>query len=380
MSVTATAASMASTQENELRIIDSDVHPSFTNGINDLAPYMTTTWRQRMGFEQEGWAAAFSGEGYRLPLNYLYPNSSGSFRRDAAFDGKPPASDAVHTARDLLDRHGIDRGVLVAGQMFGIGAMPNPEVASTLASAYNDWMTEQWLQVDSRFRGALVVAPQHPEAAVKEINRLADRPGMTAIFLPLNDILWGERHYYPIFAAAEAHQLPILTHPSATESMFLRAPRMAGIPSFYIEWHACLAQIHYSNVVSMVCHGVFERFPSLKVVIAEGGFTWLAELMWKLDRDWQGLRDEIPWVKRPPSEYVLESVWCTSQPFVEPHKKQHVTQVLDMVRADRTILFSSDYPHWDFDDPQRALSTMSPDLRRQIMLDGPLEVYGDRIR
>lgn len=380
MSTIETSEPAGAAAKQDFGIVDSDVHPNFEDGIRDLIPYMSQTWKQRMGFGQEGWATTFAASAFHLPLNYLHVNSAGAFRKDAAFDGKPPASDARHTARDLLDRHDIHRGVLIAGQLFGIGAMPNPEVAATIASAYNDWMTERWLEVDTRYRGALVVAPQDPELAVKEIERVAGRPGMTAIFMPLHEILWGERHYYPIYEAAQEHALPIITHPSGTESVFARSPRMAGTPTFYIEWHAGLAQIHYSNVLSLLVHGVFERYPGLKVVIAEGGFTWLAELMWKLDRDWQSLRDEIPWVKRPPSEYVLDHVWCTSQPFIEPAKKEHVKQILDMVRADRTMLFSSDYPHWDFDDPQRALAAMAPELRRQIMVDGPLEVYGDRIR
>lgn len=378
------SVSTAVPQETEasagVGVIDSDVHPNFEAGIRDLIPYMTDTWRQRMGFGQEGWETSFAASAFHLPLNYLHVNTAGAFRKDAAFDGKPPASDARHTARDLFDRHDIARGLLIAGQMFGIGAMPQAEVAATLASAYNEWMDERWLQVDDRFRGALIIAPQDPELAVAEIDRMAGREAIAAIFMPLHEILWGEKHYHPIFDAAQRHELPVVTHPSGTESIFARAPKMAGTPTFYIEWHAGLAQIHYSNVLSMLCHGTFERFPGLKVVIAEGGFTWLAELMWKMDRDWQSLRDEVPWIKRPPSEYIRDHVWCTTQPFVEPHKKEHVGQVLDMVCAEDNLIFSSDYPHWDFDDPQRALSAIDPALRRRIMVEAPLEVYGDRIR
>jgi len=361
-------------------IIDCDVHPNFSNGLRDLHPYMTDTWREKLGIGGAAdWSSRFAAASYVLPLDYLYINVAGGYRSDAARADMAPGTDAVFTAEHLLDPHGIERAVLIAGHLLGIGAFPDPDVAATVASAYNEWMLERWLQVDTRYRGALVVAPQDPEAAVREIERMADRPGMVAIFMPLHDILMGERHYYPIYEAAQRHSLPICVHPSGTENVFARAPRMAGTPTYYVEWHTALGQIHQSNLLSLLCHGVFERFPELKIVIAEGGFAWAIETMWKLDRDWQALRAEVPWIKRPPSEYVLSNVRFTTQPFIEPHRREHVEAILEMVYAEQTLVFSSDYPHWDFDDPHRALSAISPQLRRRICIDNPRELYGHRL-
>ena len=163
----------------------------------------------------------------------------------------------------------------------------------------------------------------------------------------------GDRHYYPIYAAA-AHGLPIALHPNSVDAIYKKAPSLAGgVPTYYVEWHAALTQVFQANVISLVCHGVFERFPGLKVVIAEGGIAWLPDVMWRLDKNWEALRDDVPWVKRLPSEYILDHVRFTTQPFLEPRKREHLHAMLDMVDAERTLLFSSDYPHWDFDDPMR---------------------------
>jgi predicted TIM-barrel fold metal-dependent hydrolase len=374
------AAPAATSAPTTTGIIDSDVHPNFQNGLRDLYDYMSDTWRKRLGIGGgKEWAGRYAAAAYVLPLDYLYINTAGAYRDDAIVDGKAPATDPRFTAEHLFDGHGIDIGVLIAGHLFGIGAFPDPEVSATVASAYNEWMCERWLQEDKRYRGALVVPPQHVERAVKEIERMQGRDGIVGIFLPLHDILHGERHYYPIYEAAQKYSLPVITHPSGTENVFARAPRMAGTPTYYIEWHTALGQIHQSNLLSLVCHGVFERFPELKYVIAEGGWAWAAEIMWKLDRDRKGLGDEVPWLKKDPSEYIRRNVRFTTQPMVEPHKKEHLPVLIDMVYGEETLVYSSDYPHWDFDDPMRALAGIPEDVRRKICHDNPRKLYGDRL-
>jgi len=370
MSGTTLRDERTSDRRADLGIIDCDVHPHFTNGLQDITPYMSQSWRERLGFGTEtDWSKNFAASQYILPLDTLYINSAGATRADASPHGGMPGGDPAFMAEQLLDGHGIHRAVLIAGHLFGIGAFPDPTVAAAVASAYNEWQQERWLEFDERFRGAIVVPPQHPQAAVKEIERMSDKPGVVGIFMPLHDIAAGEIHYDPIYEAAERHGLPVIFHPSGTENVYHRAPRMAATPTYYLEWHTGLSQIHQSNVMSLICHGAFEKYPELKILIAEGGFMWAIETMLKLDRDWKGLRNEVPWLKKPPSEYLRRNIRFTTQPFPETHKKEHVATILDMVYAEETLVFSSDYPHWDFDDPNRALNDIPEHLRRHICVE-----------
>jgi predicted TIM-barrel fold metal-dependent hydrolase len=91
---------------------------------------------------------------------------------------------------------------------------------------------------------------------------------------------------------------------------------------------------------------------------------------------WERFRDELPGVKRPPSEYLRERFWYTTQPADEPEDPRHLREVFDWVGLDR-ILFASDYPHWDYDDPNRALSVrLTPAERRMVFRDNAVGVYG----
>jgi uncharacterized protein len=380
-----TAAPHQSSQDSAslaLRTIDCDVHPHLKDGLKTLGPYLPKAWRRRLlGDVSLGWATEVYASQLSLPKNDIYINPVGSMRRDAfPEDGSVPGSDPELVVRQLLDGCDVGRAVLMGGNVFGLGALPDPDAAAVIASAYNDWLGEVWLDHDPRFRGALVVAPQDAQLAAAEIDRLGDRPGIVQIFLPLMQVLMGERHYYPIYAAAERHGLPIALHPNSVDGIYQKAATLAGgVPTYYVEWHAALTQVFQANVISAACHGIFERFPGLKVVIAEGGVAWLADVMWRLDKNWQALRDEVPWVKRLPSEYIVDHVRFTTQPFLEPSKPEHLWTMLEIVHGERTLLFSSDYPHWDFDNPLQALDRVPESMRERIRGGNAIELYGDRL-
>ena len=148
-----------------------------------------------------------------------------------------------------------------------------------------------------------------------------------------------------------------------------------GWPNYYIEDYAAQAQGFQSQMASLICEGVFQRFPELRVAIVEGGFAWLPDLMWRLDKNWRGLREEVPWLDRLPSEIVVDHLRVTSQPLYEPDDRGHLLALLEMMSADRMLMFSCDYPHWDADDPIAAWTRMPPDLVRRVMHDNPRELY-----
>jgi predicted TIM-barrel fold metal-dependent hydrolase len=364
------------------KLVDCDVHPHLRGGLDDLEPYLSVAWRHRIGIgTDDTWPAKRYRDRVSIPRNLMYVNPAGVLRRDAVPpDGSVPGSDPTYVSSHLLDSHRIWRAVLIGGEVLGLGAMPDPDLAAVIAAAYNEWLAEVWLAADQRYRATLVVAPQDPMQAAKELLRTGRHKGFVAVLLPLTNILMGQRHYYPIYEAACELGLPITVHPNSGEGIFTTAPSMAGgSPTYYVEWHTGLTQVFHANLTSLVCHGAFERFPELRVVITEGGVAWVPDVLWRLDKNVKGLRDEIPWIRRLPSEYVFEHVRFTTQPFVEPRRREHLVALCDMVRAEKTLMFSSDYPHWDFDDPARALTWLPDDVRNRVRADNAVELYGERL-
>ena len=88
------------------------------------------------------------------------------------------------------------------------------------------------------------------------------------------------------------------------------------------------------------------------------------------------MKQETPHLKRAPSEYIRESVWLTTQPMEEPQPREHVLDAIDWIGWDR-LLFATDYPHWDFDEPSRVLPPgVSDDNRAAFYLGNARKVYG----
>jgi predicted TIM-barrel fold metal-dependent hydrolase len=91
-------------------------------------------------------------------------------------------------------------------------------------------------------------------------------------------------------------------------------------------------------------------------------------MLWRFDKDWKGLRREVPWVERPPSEVIREHVRMTVAPLDRPDAPAQLLEVIDQLLSDDMLMFSTDYPHTHFADPAEALPAgLSDELQTKIM-------------
>lgn len=354
-------------RETKLRVVDCDIHPTLAKP-DEILPFLSRRWREH-------------AKAYGASVRQAVTDMQSHFRmqpqtsRADSFppSGGPPGSDVDFMRQQHLDPNGVEYGVLIPLRL-GAGSQRNLAYGAALASAVNDWLAEKWFAADPRLRGTIVVTPEDPEAAIAEIEKRApDRRFVQVMFPPRSSDPIGHKRYRKLLECAAAHDLPLGMHVGGING----APVCgAGWPSFYIEEHSANAHMMQGVVTSLVFEGVFESIPKLRVLLIEGGFVWSPSLCWRMDRHWARMRDEVPHVRRPPSEYVREHIWYTTQPIDEPARPQHLIEVIEWIGWDR-LLFSTDYPHWDYDDPKHTFKTpLDPEHHAMVMHENARAFYG----
>jgi uncharacterized protein len=358
-------------------VIDCDVHlpvPSY----DQLEPYLDQRWRDYMA---ESGVRAVNPPLY--PKNAPLSHHPGIVATPPAAVPTPPAGVATPPAGptsaglDLLRTYVFDHwqaSYAVAQCGIEISAIHNDDWALAMARAVNDWQVAEWLDKEPRLRTSLVVPPQNAEFAAQEIDRLADHPGFVQVLLPVRaEAPLGKRRYWPIYQAAERHGLAVGIHAGGVSG---NPVTPVGWPSYLLEDYVSIAQAFQAQVVSLVSEGVFATHPNLRVVLIEGGFTWLPALMWRFDKNWKGLRREIPWVATPPSDTIRQHIRLTTQPLDEPADPRQLVETIEQLGDDGMLLFSTDYPHWQFDTDEGILPTgLRPELERAILAANARSTY-----
>jgi predicted TIM-barrel fold metal-dependent hydrolase len=340
--------------------VDCDVHPAVP-GMAALLPYLEPYWREQV--EVRG----IDG----MDLASFPPTVPAHGRADWRLATGKPGSSLELMRRQLLDGFGPRFAIL--NPLYGVQAAYNEHFAAALARAVNDWLVAEWLEPEPRLKGSITVAAQNGLDAAREIERCApDRRFVQVLMLAMMDAPLGNRRYWPIYEAAERHGLPVGIHAGST---FRHALTHNGNPTYHLEDYVANAPAFQSDLLSLVHEGVFQRFPGLKVVLIESGFTWLPSFTWRADKTWRGVRAEVPWVDRPPSEIIKKHVRLTLQPTDAPPTAADMEQLMDQMGSDELLLFSTDYPHWQFDGEAAFPEGFGPALRQRLLVDNPLATY-----
>jgi predicted TIM-barrel fold metal-dependent hydrolase len=338
--------------KNQYPIVDCDVHHHFPSNAA-IARYLP---------ERDPEPYYTGGRGL--------PHADGAFRLDSyAPDGGIPASDPVFTVEDHLDRHAIDYAILSCGSMLGLSQMHDLDRAAEFASAINDWTIAEWFPVDDRYLGSITVATSDPAQAADEIRRLGHEPRMVQVCATGLPCLMGNTFLHPIYEACSEVGLPFTLHQGGLPAT------PAATPTSFTEMHIGMCFPALPHVVSMVTEGVFVKYPNLTLVLNEFGIAWLPFVMWRLNMEYRAGRDELPWLTRLPSEYITDHVRFTTQPLEEPENRQDLVKLFSTFDAEHMLMFSSDYPHWDADNPDTALKSLPEEWKQRIFWDNAIDTF-----
>jgi predicted TIM-barrel fold metal-dependent hydrolase len=302
-------------------------------------------------------------------------NLPGGNKRNDAFReaGEPVCSDLEFVKEQLLDRHNFWRVVAT----FDVGAHPNtenPYFGSAYARATNEWNADTWLTWDDRIYSVVVANMALPEDAADEIRRAGRNPRICATLLAGSPLgrPYGDPVYHPAWEATAEMGLAMDIHPggSALERT-AGGKATSNLGSITNIWNTTM-----HHVTSMIVHGVFEKWPSMHVVIKEHGTAWLPYLMWRLDSNYETLKLESRWVKRWPSEYIREHVKIGSQPLEEMPDPNDLKKLYATAEMQDLLCFATDYAHTSFDDPDNIARRLPDGWARSVMCDNACAHYG----
>jgi predicted TIM-barrel fold metal-dependent hydrolase len=345
-------------------VIDVDVHAVIPS-VETLYPYLEDVWVER--FREIGTFVARPSNDLTYP-----PKLSTSARPEwRPSDGRPAASDVAFLQEHILDPLSVEHAIVNC--VFPVDS-GHPDLSVSLARAANDWLIAEWLDVDDRLRASIVLPSRNdPAAIVAEIDRVGSHPGFVQALLPARSgKLYGKRLYWPIFDAIVRNDLVAGIHWGGTNDGL--PPTCSGWPSYFIEEYAGEVQIFESQLLSLVGEGIFSKFPSLRVSFLEIGFAWVPQWLWDMDRNWRGIRRDVPWLTRPPFEDVREHMRFSVAPM-DADSSEELSHVIRWLGSDRLLMFATDYPHQHDDDLSVLLDAVPPESHARLMAENAREWY-----
>jgi predicted TIM-barrel fold metal-dependent hydrolase len=349
-------------------IVDCDFH--VTERQEDFLPYLPEPWSNVFGRSK--------GDDYGF-LSSLYP-SAGLINPITTGKVQSESVRSKEEAQVGIDLIHSDRVVITPTLNLYLGCVRNEEVAAALAHAYNEWLLDTMIDPDRGMYGAAVVAPQKPQKAAEEIDDRAGEDGIVAVFFPGGGIspLAGAEKYYPIYEAAEANGLPVMMH-NASGNMMAAFPRaFADLTRFTSAHVVAHPMMHMCNMADMITRGVPVRFPDLNFVVQEAGLGYVPYFMRRFDHEYHSKKEDAPMLEAEPSEYIRRNFSFTSQPIEGTGEPEYVDSIVRLMGGENNLMFSSDYPHLDFDYTDEMMSLLpsfDADELNSVYGQNALEVF-----
>jgi predicted TIM-barrel fold metal-dependent hydrolase len=327
---------------DDVLVVDVDAHHYENEHMSEILPFMendvfrqlSTTGRSRtnllpqvIGYQDMG------GRVTRYPLR-------GSEKTD-------------HKVRDVqlghrwMDAMSVDYSCLFPTGMLSIGSHPQKEMEFELCWAYNRWLTEKVLpESDGRFFSMLCLPISDAEGALRTVEKFGGCKGITGFMITtVRNLPVHDNSLMKVYRAIEERGLSLAFHSGVNwnESVFKGCNRFISVHALGFSFYNIL---HCTN---WVINGMGERFPKLPVMWVEAGLAWVPFLMQRLDHEYMLRTSECPLLKKKPSDYMRDMYYSTQPMEVQDMGALETT--FRMINAETQLMYSSDYPHWDFDLP-----------------------------
>ncbi len=317
-------------------VIDASVH-IFVESNKDLRKnFLQEPFRSR-GFPD------YEMDWYGAPGGEYAPRTQGP-------DGQYPGSDPAVAAQHLFVDRGVDIAIL---HPMTRGIMPDRHLGSALAAAHNEMMVSRWLEhaeYGERFRGTIRVNPDDITGALREIDKYKDHPRVVQLGIPLQSReLYGKPQFWPLWEAAVDAGLPVAVHFEVGSGVML-PPTPNGLTRTYEQYVGFTALNFLYHLMNMIAEGVFEKWPELKFVWADGAADLLTPFIWRMDCFGRPHLEQTPWAPKMPSDYLPGHVFFVEGSLDGPGDVEFAGEWAGFTGKDDMVMYGSSYPHWQLNE------------------------------
>jgi predicted TIM-barrel fold metal-dependent hydrolase len=363
----------------DIPIVDCDSHCYETSCLPEIVQYMENPNIRRSfqvssaEFIQATVIPQNLGErtvGGRLHIGGGTASKAGVHPLDEAPDGVHPV--AATTLRSM-DAMGIDYTILLPTPMLNLGVHPDQDVQNDLMWGFNRWLLEDVIPCDKRLLAMPILPIHDPDQCLRNIEAFWGRPGVIGFMVTCLQYQPIHRNsYMKVFDALNERKAPLAFHsaPNWMERPFTVLGRFLGAHALGFPFYAMV------QMTNVVLSGLPERFPDIRWIFMEAGQAWVPFTISRLNNEYQQRSAEAPLLTRMPGDYIRE-FYFTTQPFEDHEDPSHTRAMIDIMNGGQSLLYSSDYPHQDFDTPASIwdLRRFTEEEKRGILGENALRLF-----
>lgn len=301
------------------------------------------------------------------------PSPEKTYLREAAF-GSMDAGERL----ELLDAENLEGALLYP--TLGIlweAELEDVELSQAYCRAYNRWIADFCRDSGGRLVPIAHLSLGDPTAAARELER-AVRDGCRGAFVvpfTLDRVAHGHPQHDPVFAASQDLDVPLGIHPSF-EPIPMAQRRFKQSRHLRLMNSVTAGDGVRMAFATLFDHGVFDRFPRLKVVVLESGAGWIGYWLDRLDAVYEAtfIGERVP-LREKPSFYFRRQCFISADP-----DESTLPGVMSLLGGDR-FFWASDYPHPDHTgeylaELERNVAHLEPGDREGILGRNVREAYG----
>jgi len=296
--------------------------------------------------------------------------------RGLTWDDVPPGAGDSKERIKIMDAEGIDVAVLYPSLWLLYGDLTDSKLAAAACRAYDDWMADFCRAYPDRLYGVAPMPLQDVDEAIAEMRRVVRDLKFKAVFVrpnPFNGRRLNDPAYDPFWRTAQELDVAVAVHSSfGTRMPTMGSDRYRDPFFFHMVCHPFEQQ---GACMDIICGGILEKYPKLRVGFLESGVGWLGYWLDRMDEHFEGMHSYVPWLRVRPSTQFREHCFVT----LDPHESLlRATVELGMQAS---IMWGSDYPHFDCTYPgivgeiERACAELPAPARRAIVSENAARFY-----